>query len=255
MKRHGEKTGKYEVVVELSFATMPTDREVKEFLPEFEKMGIDIIWSNSTVQTSAAITKGIHDLGLSKKIVLLANPGAPADHLLGIVGSGSAEGYVSVQSVFIPAAEPDEPGVKFARMLNEKYRKETGLPNSLYMEGIRMKANMLESVRRALVGMMKRDHTDLTKACKWITGKDVKEFGAQTLSEYSAYDTTTKFQTAPSGKDDRRLTNHTRLIGIKDGRLTILSPWYKVPRLIPAEMLKKGMFEDEAINTNYILVK
>jgi hypothetical protein len=255
MKRHGEKTGKYEVVAELSFAIMPTDREVKEFLPDLEKKGIDIIWSNSTVQTSAAIMKGIHNLGLSKKIVLLANPGAPPDHLLEMVGPSLAEGYICPQSVFVPAVEPDEPGVKFARMLNEKYRKEIGLPNTLYMEGIRMKANMLESVRRALIGMMKRDHMDLSKACKWITGKDVKEFGAQTLSGYSAYDTTTKFQSAPSGKDDRRLTDHARLIAIKEGKLTVLSPWYKVPRLIPDEMLKQGLFKDEPLNINYLLAK
>jgi hypothetical protein len=45
------------------------------------------------------------------------------------------------------------------------------------------------------------------------------------------------------------------LIGIKDGKVTVLSPWYKVPRLIPEEMLKQGLFKDEAINTNYITVK
>lgn len=253
MKRHGEKTGKYKVVVELSFKTIPTDREAAEILPDLEKKGIDIIWANSTVQTSAAIMKGIHNLGLSKKISLLANPGAPGDHLLNTVGLGSAEGYISVQSVFIPTAEPDEPGVKFAKMLNEKYRKESGLPNILYMQGIRMKANILESVRRALVGMMKRDNVDLAKACKWINGKEVKEFGIQTLAGYSAYDTTTKLQSAPSGKDDRRLANHARLIGIKDGKLTVLSPWYKVPRLIPEDLMKQGLFKDETININYLL--
>lgn len=79
------------------------------------------------------------------------------------------------------------------------------------MEDIRMKANMLESARRALVEMMKRDYMDLAKACKWINGKDVKKFGVQTLAGYSACDTTTKFQSAPSGKDDRRLTDHARL--------------------------------------------
>ena len=255
MKKYGEKTGKYEVAAELSFATMPTDREVKEFLPDLEKKGIDIIWSNSTVQTSAAIMKGIHNLGLSKKIVLLANPGAPSDHLLNILSPESAEGYISVQSVFVPSAEPDEPGVKFAKMLNEKYRKEPGLPSTLYMEGIRMKANMLESVRRALIGMMKRDNIDLAKACKWINGKEVKEFGVQTLAGYSAYDTTTKFQSAPSGKDDRRLADHARLIGIKEGKVKVLSPWYKAPRLIPEEVAKQGLFSDERANIIYTVSK
>lgn len=37
----------------------------------------------------------------------------------------------------------------------------------------------------------------------------------------------------PSEKDDRRLADHHRLIGIKDGKVAVLSPWYKVPRLIP----------------------
>jgi hypothetical protein len=96
-----------------------------------------------------------------------------------------------------------------------------------------MKAMMLESVRRALVGMMKRDNIDLAKACKWINGKEIKEFGAQTLAGYTAYDTTTKFQSAPSGKDDRRLADHARLSGVKDGKVIIFSPWYKVPRFIP----------------------
>jgi hypothetical protein len=255
MKRHGEKTGKYEVVAELSFATMPTDREAAEILPDLGKKGIDIIWANSTVQTSAAIMKGIHNLGLSKKIVLLANPGAPADDLLNIVDPGSAEGYISVQSVFIPTVEPDEPGVKFARMLNDKYRKDPGLPNALYMQGIRMKANILESARRALIGIMKRDRVDLVKACKRLTGKDVKEFGIQTLAGYPANDTTTKLQSAPAGKDDRRLSNHVRLIGIQGGRVTVLSPWYKLPRLIPEDLIKLGSFKDETINTNYVLVK
>ena len=155
-----------------------------------------------------------------------------------IAGPSTAEGYFSPQSVFIPAAEPDEPGVKFAKMLNEKNRKDAGVPNIHYMNGIRMKAMMLESVRRALVGMMKRDNIDLAKACKWIHSKEVKEFGAQTLAGYSAYGTTTKFQSAPADRKDRRLTDTVRLIGIKEGRVAVLSPWYKVPRLIPEEMAK-----------------
>jgi hypothetical protein len=233
IKKHAIATGKYEVIVEQFFADMPSDREVSEFLSDFEKHGVDIIWSNSSIQTSATIMKTLHKLGLSNKMFLLGNPSAPPDLLLEIVGPEIAEGYISPQSVFIPATEPDEPGVKFAKMLNEKYRKDAGLPNIHYMSGIRMKAMMLESVRRALVGMMKRDNIDLAKACKWINGKEIKEFGAQTLAGYTAYDTTTKFQSAPSGKDDRRLADHARLSGVKDGKVIIFSPWYKVPRFIP----------------------
>jgi Txe/YoeB family toxin of Txe-Axe toxin-antitoxin module len=81
--------------------------------------------------------------------------------------------------------------------------------------------------------MMKRDNIDLAKACKWINGNEIMKFGAQTLAGYSAYDTTTKLQNAPSEKDDRRLTDQHRLVGIKDGKVTVLSPWYKVPRLLP----------------------
>ena len=233
IKKHAAATGKYEVIIEQFFADMPSDREVSEFLSDFEKRGVDIIWSNSTIQTSATIMKTLHKLGLSNKMFLLGNPSAPPDLLLEIVGPSIAEGYISPQSVFVPAAEPDEPGVKFAKRLNEKYRKDPKFPNIHYMNGIRMKAMMLESVRRALVGMMKRDNIDLAKACKWINGKEIREFGAQTLAGYSAYDMTTKLQSAPSGKDDRRLTDHHRLIGIKDGKVTVLSPWYKAPRLIP----------------------
>jgi len=140
-------------------------------------------------------------------------------------------------------------------MLNDKYRKEAGLPNIQYMRGIRMKANMLEGVRRALIGIMKRDKVDVAKACDLITGKDVKELGLQTLASYTARDTTTKYQSAPAGKDDRRLANHDRLIGVKNGKVTVLSPWYKVPRLIPDEMIKQGLFKDETININYVVVK
>jgi len=34
-----------------------------------------------------------------------------------------------------------------------------------------------------------------------------------------------------------------------------LSPWYKVPRLVPDDMIKQGLFKDETININYIVVK
>ena len=118
-----------------------------------------------------------------------------------------------------------------------------------------MKANMLEGVRRALVGIMKRDKVDLATACSKITGKDVKELGMQTLAGYTANDTTVKYQSAPAGKDDRRLANHDRLIGVKGGKVVALSPWYKVPRLVPDDMIKQGLFKDEMININYIVVK
>ncbi len=199
--------------------------------------------------------KGIHKLGLTGKMVHMANLWAPADQLLEVVGPGAAEGYMCPQPVFVPAAEPNEAGVKFAKMLNDKYRKEAGMPNIQYMRGIRIKANMLEAVRRALIGIMKRDKVDLAKACERITGKDVKEFGVQTLAGYTAHETTTKFQSAPSGKDDRRLANHDRLIGVKNGKVVVLSPWYKVPRLIPDDMVKQGLFKDETINIHYVPVK
>ena len=254
-KRHGAKTGKYDVVAERFCTLMPTDPEVMGFLSDFEKRGVDIIWSNSIVQTPAVIMKGLHKLELTNKMVHMANLWAPADQLLQIVGPGSAEGYMCPQPVFVPSAEPDAPGVKLARTLNEKYRKESGLPNIQYMRGIRMKANMLEAVRRALIGIMNRDKVNLEKACEQISGKEVKEFGLQSLAGYTARDTTTKFQSAPAGKDDRRLANHDRLIGIKNGKVTILSPWYKVPRLIPDDMVKQGFFKDETINVNYVPVK
>jgi len=253
-KRHGEKTGKYQVVVERFCTMMPTDPEIMGFLSDFDKRGVDIIWSNSIVQTPAVIMKGLHKLDLAGKMVHLANLWAPADQLLEIVGPGSAEGYMGPQPVFIPAAEPDAPGIKFARMLNEKYRKEPNMPNIQYIRGIRIKANILEAVRLALIGIMKRDKVDLAAACDRITGKEVKEFGLQSLAGYTARDTTTKFQSAPAGKDDRRLANHDRLIGIKNGKVTILSPWYKVPRLIPDDMIQRGLFKDEKINLDYIPV-
>jgi ABC-type branched-subunit amino acid transport system substrate-binding protein len=254
-KRHGEKTGKYEVVAERFCTMMPTDPEIMGFLSDFEKKEVDIIWSNSIVQTPSVIMKGIHKLGLSGKMVHMANLWAPADLLLDIVGPGSAEGYMCPQPVFVPAADLNEPGVKFAKMLNDKYRKDPKLPNIQYMRGIRMKANMVEAVRRALVGIMKRDKVDIAKACETITGKDVKEFGMQTLAGYTANDTTTKLQSAPAGKDDRRLANYDRLIGIKNGKVTVLSPWYKVPRLIPDDMVKQGFFKDEKINLHYEVAK
>jgi ABC-type branched-subunit amino acid transport system substrate-binding protein len=254
-KRHGEKTGKYEIVAERFCTMMPTDPEIMGFLSDFEKKGVDIIWSNSIVQTPAVIMKGIHKLGLAGKMVHMANLWAPADLLLDVVGPGSGEGYMCPQPVFVPAADPNEPGVKFAKMLNDKYRKDPAMPNIQYMRGIRMKANMLEAVRRALVGIMKRDKVDLAKACETITGKDVKEFGMQTLAGYTANDTTTKSQSAPAGKDDRRLANYDRLIGIKNGKVTVLSPWYKVPRLVPDDMIKQGLFKDEKINIHYEVVK
>jgi ABC-type branched-subunit amino acid transport system substrate-binding protein len=254
-KRHGAKTGKYEVTLERFCTLMPTDPEIMGFLSDFDKQGIDIIWSNSIVQTPAVIMKGIHKLGLLGKMVHMANLWAPADLLLDIVGPGSAEGYMCPQPVFVPAADPNEPGVKFAKMLNDKYRKDPKMPNIQYMRGIRMKANMLEAVRRALIGIMKRDNVDIATACSKITGKDVKEFGMQTLAGYTANDTTTKLQSAPAGKDDRRLANYDRLIGIKNGKVTVLSPWYKVPRLIPDDMIKQGFFKDEKINLHYEVAK
>ena len=254
-KRHGEKTGKYEVVLERFCTPMPTDPEIMGFLGDFDKQGIDIIWSNTIVQTPAVIMKGIHKLGLAEKMVHIANLWAPADQLLDIVGPGSAEGYMCPQPVYVPAADPNESGVKFAKELNNKYRKDPAMPNIQYMRGIRMKADMLEGVRRALVGIMKRDKVDLATACSKITGKDVKEFGMQTLAGYTAYDTTCKYQSAPSGKDDRRLANHDRLVGVKGGKVVVLSPWYKVPRLIPDDMVKQGFFKDEKINLHYEVVK
>jgi len=254
-KRHGEKTGKYQVVVERFCTMMPTDPEIMGFLSDFEKKGVDVIWSNSIVQTPAVIMKGLHKLDLAGKMVHMANLWAPADQLLEVVGPGAAEGYMCPQPVFIPAAEPDAPGVKFAKMLNEKYRKEASMPNIQYIRGIRIKANMLEAVRRALVGIMKRDKVDLAAACERITGKDVKELGLQNLAGYTARDMTTRFQSAPAGKDDRRLANHDRLIGIKNGKVTVLSPWYKVPRLTPDAMIQQGLFKDEPINIHYVPVK
>jgi hypothetical protein len=234
---------------------MPTDPEIMGFLGDFDKRGVDIIWSNSIVQTPAVIMKGIHKLGLSGKMVHMANLWAPADQLLDIVGPGSAEGYMCPQPVFVPAADPNEPGVKFAKMLNDKYRKDPAMPNIQYMRGVRMKANMLEAVRRAVIGIMKRDKVDLAAACSKITGKDVKELGMQTLAGYTANDTTVKFQSAPAGTDDRRLANHDRLIGVKGGKVVALSPWYKVPRLVPDDMIKQGLFKDEKINIHYEVVK
>jgi len=176
-------------------------------------------------------------------MVLMGNLWAPADQLLKIVGPEASEGYMCAQPVYIPAAEPDAPGVKFANMLNDKYRKEADMPNIQYMRGIRMKANMVEAVRRAIIGIMKRDGVNLETACKKITGEEVKEFGLQTLAGYTAMDTTTQYNSAPAGKDDRRLANHDRVVGIVDGKVKVLSPWYEVPRLVPDEMLEKGFLK------------
>lgn len=82
-----------------------------------------------------------------------------------------------------------------------------------------------------------------------------REFGTQTLAGYTAHDMTTKFRSPPAGKDDRRLTDPARLIGIKEGKVTVLSPWYKVPRLIPEEMLKQGLLKDKTVNINYLPAK
>jgi hypothetical protein len=45
------------------------------------------------------------------------------------------------------------------------------------------------------------------------------------------------------------------LIGIKEGKVKVLSPWYKVPRLIPEEMTKQGLFSDERANISYTVSK
>jgi len=252
--RHGKETGKYEVIASRFCSYLPTDPEIMAMLSNFEKKGVDIIWSNSIVQTPAVIQKALHKTGLTDEMALIANLWAPADQLLEVIGPEAAEGYMCAQPVFIPAAEPESPGVKFAKMLNDKYRQEEGLPNIQYMRGVRMKANMLEAVRRALVAIMDRDGVSLAEACDKITGTDVKELGLQKLAGYTAENTTTKYNSAPAGKDDRRLANHDRLVGIKNGKLEVLSPWYQVPRLIPDEMFDKGFFEDEKpVNTNYIV--
>jgi hypothetical protein len=59
----------------------------------------------------------------------------------------------------------------------------------------------------------------------------------------------------PAGKDDRRLANHDRLIGIKNGKVTVLSPWYRVPRLVPDDMIQKGFFKDETVQIHYTPLK
>jgi len=252
--RHGRITGKYEVVASRFCSYLPNDPEIMAMLSDFEKKGVDIIWSNSIVQTPAVIQKALHKTGLNDKMVLIANLWAPADQLLKIIGAEAAEGFMCAQPVYIPAAEPQEPGVKFAAKLNKKYRQEEGMPNIQYMRGIRMKANMLEAVRLALVGIMDRDDCSLSEACDRITGKDVKEMGLQQLAGYTAKGTVCKYNSAPAGKDDRRLVNHDRLIGIRDGKVKVLSPWYQVPRLVPQEMLDKGYFQDELpLNENYIV--
>jgi len=246
-KMWAEMTGKIEVVAERFCTFLPTDPEIMGFLKEFDEMGVDLIWSNTIVQTPAVIMKALHKMGLKKKMVLGANLWAPPDQLLDIVGPEAAETYFTPQPVYVPAAQPDEPGVKFARMLVEKYRpgEAATLPNIQYMRGIRMKANILESVRRALLHIMERDGVDLATACERITGKDVKEHGIQTLAGYDAHGTTCALQMAPRGKDDRCLTSHQQQVAIIGGKVQVVSPWYKVARLIPPEMLEKGYFKDE----------
>jgi hypothetical protein len=44
-------------------------------------------------------------------------------------------------------------------------------------------------------------------------------------------------------------------MGIKGGKVVALSPWYKVPRLVPDDMIAKGLFKDEKINIHYEVVK
>jgi hypothetical protein len=231
IKKHATSTGKYEVVVEQSFTALAGDQELSKCLSDFEKHGVNIIWLNGTLPAHTLFMKTFHKLGLSNKMFLLGSPGSPPDDLLEKAGPIIAEGYISPQPVFIPSVEPDEAGVRFARMLNERYHKDLTPPSISYVRGIRMKAMILESVRRALIEMMKRDRIDLVKACKLINGKEIKTFGPHTLAGYSAYKTTTGLQTAPSEKGDYRLTDHYRLVGIREGRIIILSPWYRVPHL------------------------
>jgi anaerobic selenocysteine-containing dehydrogenase len=45
------------------------------------------------------------------------------------------------------------------------------------------------------------------------------------------------------------------LVHIKGGKVVALSPWYKVPRLVPDDMIKQGLFKDETINIHYLPVK
>ncbi len=253
-ERHGEMTGKYEVVSSRYCSHLPDDPEIMAILRDFEDIGVDIIWSNTIVQTPAVIQDALHSLGLADEMTLIGNLWAPVDQLLEIVGPTVAEGYITPQPVYVPGVDEDQPGVEFAHMLNDTYRQDEDLPNIQYMRGIRIKAKMLESVRLALVGIMERDDVSLAEACDRITGTDVKEFGLQQLAGYTAEGTVPEYNTAPAGQDDRRLANHDRLVGIKDGELTALSPWYQTPRLIPEEMFEEGYFEDEKpINENIIV--
>lgn len=253
-ERHGEATGKYEVVASRFCSSLPNEPEIMAILSDFERRGVDVIWSNTIVQTPAVIQDVLHKTGLKDKMTLIGNLWAPADQLIDVIGPTAAEGYMCAQPVFIPGVDDDSAGVKFARMLNDTYRQEAGLPNIQYMRGVRMKANILEAVRLTLVGIMERDGVTLAQACDRITGTDVKEFGLQQLAGYTAEGTVPEFNTAPAGKDDRRLANHDRLIGIKDGKLAAMSPWYQTPRLIPDEMFDEGYFEDEKpINISIIV--
>ena len=129
-KRHGEKTGKYEVVAERFCTMMPTDPEIMGFLSDFEKKDVDIIWSNSIVQTPAVIMKGIHKLGLAGKMVHMANLWAPADQLLDDCGSWIGEGYMCPQPVFVPAADPNEPASNSPRCSMTNIAKSQHCPIS-----------------------------------------------------------------------------------------------------------------------------
>jgi len=97
-----------------------------------------------------------------------------------------------------------------------------------------------------LVGIMDRDGCDLATACDRITGREVKEMGLQTLAGYECYGLC-PLMGAPAGKDDRRLADKDQIVGVKDGKLVLLSGWYEVPRLIPEEMKAQGYFADEEI--------
>jgi len=245
--RAGENNGKWEVVACEHCLTHPTDPEVMAYLTSFETMGVDLVWSNTIVNTPAVIMKGLHKLDLYPDMVHSANLWAPADQVLQINGPAASEGYFGPQPVYVPACDTDQAGVKFAKMLHDTYgRGEAWLPNIQYMRGVRMKANITESVRRALVGIMDRDGCDLATACDRITGREVKEMGLQTLAGYECYGLC-PLMGAPAGKDDRRLADKDQIVGVKDGKLVLLSGWYEVPRLIPEEMKAQGYFADEEI--------
>ncbi len=91
---------------------MPTDPEIMGFLSDFDKQGVDIIWSNSIVQTPAVIMKGIHKLGLAGKMVHMANLWAPADQLLDIVGP------VQLKVICVPNPFLYRPLIRMKRVSN-----------------------------------------------------------------------------------------------------------------------------------------